>query len=112
MNKIIDTIIGDMGEKKAYRENEKRAKALPEEYAKAYKEIKNYIFHTSGVYTMEPLKVLVDMFDEAAADGRKVTDITGSDVASFADELVKGESSYFDKQREKLNKSFSKKKDN
>lgn len=109
MSKIIDTLIGDMGEKKAYRENEKRAKALPHEYAEAYKEIKNYIFHTSGVYTIDPLKTLVDMFEEAAADGKKVTDITGPDVAAFADELVRGEKSYFDQQRQKLNKSFSKK---
>ena len=109
MNKIIDTLVGDMGEKKAYRENEKRAKALPAEYAEAQKEIKNYIFHTAGIFTMEPLKALVDLFEEAAADGKHVIDITGPDVASFADELVRGENSYFDKQRQKLNNNFSKK---
>ncbi|MNH50204.1 hypothetical protein D3C73_18150 [compost metagenome] len=111
MSKIINTIIGDLGEKKAYRENEKRAKALPVEYAAAYKDIKNYIFHTSGILTMEPLKALVDMLEEAAAEDKHVIDITGPDVATFADELVRGESSYFDQQRQKLNKSFSKKKD-
>ena len=108
MSKILDTILGDMGEKKAYRENEKRAKALPTEYATAYKEIKHYLFHTSGILTMEPLRVLVDMFEEAAAEGRKVVDITGSNVAAFADELVRGERSYFDTQRQKLNKNITK----
>jgi DNA-binding ferritin-like protein (Dps family) len=108
MNKIINTIIGDLGEKKAYRENEKRAKALPAEYAAAYKTIKNYIFHTSGILTMEPLVALVEMLEEAAASGKHVTDVTGPDVATFADELVRGESSYFDQQRQKLNKNFSK----
>ena len=38
----------------------------------------------------------------------KVTDITGSDVAAFADELVRGEKSYKDQEREKLNKNFAK----
>jgi DNA-binding ferritin-like protein (Dps family) len=109
MKNILDTIIGDMGEKKAYRQNEKRAKALPAEYAAAYKEIKNYLFHTSGILTMEPLGALVDMLEEAAAEGKHVVDITGSNVAAFADELVRGESSYFDKQRQKLNRSFKKK---
>jgi len=111
MSKLLDKIIGDLSEKKAYNQNEKRAKALPAEYAEAYKNIKHYIFSATGILTMEPLKVLVDMFEEAAAAGKHVIDITGSDVAAFADELVRGENSYFDKQRQKLNKSFSKKDD-
>lgn len=108
MGKIINTIIGDLNEKKEYRQNEKRAKALPDEYAVAYKEIKHYIFNTSGILTMEPLKVLVDLLEEAAAGNRRVTDITGLDVATFADELVRGEKSYRDQQSKKLNKKLNK----
>lgn len=106
---IIDKVIGDLGEKKAYRENEKRAKALPAEYAAAYKEIKHYIFTTSGILSMEPLVSLVDLLEEAAASGRKVTDITGPDVAAFADELVRGEKSYKEQQGDKLNKKLNNK---
>lgn len=111
MGKIINTIIGDLGEKKRYRENEKRAKALPDEYAEAYKKIKQYLWSTSGILTIEPLISLVDLLEEAAANGRSVVDITGPDVAAFADDLVKGESSYKDQQRDKLNKNFTKKQD-
>jgi DNA-binding ferritin-like protein (Dps family) len=111
MSKIINTIIGDFNEKKEYRQNEKRAKALPAEYAAAYKEIKHYVFNSSGILTIEPLKVLVDMFEEAAAENRHVTSITGPDVAAFADELVRGEKSYRDQQREKLNKKMAEKSD-
>src|ERR1700712_4262866 len=106
MGKILNKILGDLSEKKAYNQNEKRAKALPAEYAEAYKNIKHYIFNATGILTMEPLKVLVDLLEEAAADGKHVIDITGPDVAAFADELVRGESSYFEQQRQKLNKSF------
>ena len=108
MSKIIDTIIGDLSEKKEYRENEKRAKALPTEYFSAYKNIKQYIFSTSGILSFEPLKSLVELFEEAAADNRKVTDITGPDVAAFADELVRGEKSYQGLQGKKLNDKFVK----
>lgn len=107
MGKIINTIIGDLGEKKKYRENEKRAKTLPTEYAKAYKEIRNYLWSTSGILTIEPLVSLVDLLEEAAASGRSVVDITGPDVAAFADDLAKGESSWKDQQRKKLNKSIA-----
>jgi len=107
MNRIIDTLIGDLGEKREYRKTEARAKALPAEYRDAYKEIKHYIFSTSGILTIEPLGALVDMLEEAAAEGKHVIDITGPDVAAFADELVRGEKSYFDQQRAKLNKTIA-----
>ena len=108
MSKIINTLIGDLNEKKKYRENEKRAKALPAEYAQAYSEIKHYLWNTSGILTIEPLVSLVDMLEEAAANGKHVVDITGPDVAAFADELVRGESSYKDQQRKKLNDKLNK----
>ncbi len=107
MGKITDTIIGNLGEKKAYRQNEKRAKELSPEYADAYKNIKHYIFTTSGILSMEPLQVLVDILEEAQANGKHVVDITGPDVAAFADELVRGTESYQDHQREKLNKNIT-----
>ncbi len=109
MGKIINTIIGDISEKKKYRENEKRAKALPAEYAEAYNSIKHYLWNTSGLLTIEPLVSLVDLLEEAAVSGRSVIDITGPDVAAFADDLVKGESSWKDQQRNKLNENFAKK---
>lgn len=106
MSNIIETIIGDFDEKKKYRAIEKRAKALPKDYANAYDDIKHYLWNTSGLLTIDPLESLVDMLEEAAANGKKVADVTGPDVATFADELVKGEKSWKDSQREKLNKKF------
>lgn len=109
MGKIINTIIGDLNQKKKYRQNEKRAKALPPEYAKAYNDIKHYLWNTSGILTIEPLISLVDMLEEAAANGKRVVDVTGPDVAAFADDFVRGENSYKDQQRKKLNEKFNKK---
>ena len=108
MGKILNAIIGNVDEKKRYRLTEKRAKALPTEYAEAYKEIKHYIWNTAGTFTIDPLISLLDMLEEAAANGRRVVDITGPDVAAFADDLVRGESSYKDQQRKKLNEKLNK----
>ena len=63
--------------------------------------------NTSGIVTVQPLISLVDLLEEAAANGKHVVDITGPDVAAFADDLVRGESSWKDKQRQKLNDKFS-----
>lgn len=103
MSNLIDKIIGSRDEKRAYRKIEARAKALPAEYSVAYKEIKHYVFTTAGVMTIAPLGALVDLLEDAAADGKHVLDVTGPDVAAFADELVRGEHSYFGQQRQKLN---------
>ncbi len=77
------------------------------EYSHAYKEIKHYIFNTSGLLSLKPLIALVDILEEAAAHDKRVPEVTGHDVAGFADELVRGEKSYYDKQREKLNRSVA-----
>ena len=108
MGKIIEAVIGNLEDKKEFRDNEARAKALPAEYREAYKDMKKYIFNTSGIVSMEPLISLVDLLEEAAADGKKITDITGPDVAAFLDELVRGTKTWQDQQREKLNKTMKK----
>lgn len=107
MNKIIDTITGNMDEKRRYRDNEKRAKALPAPYASAYVSIRNYLWSTSGITNIDPLIALVDLLEETAAQGKTVTEVTGTDVAAFADELVRGEHTYKDKLRQKLNDSMN-----
>lgn len=86
--------------------NEKRAKALPDEYVVAYKLIRKYLWNTAGITSIDPLIDLVDLLEEAAASEKAVIEITGPDVAAFADELVKGERSYASDQRRKLNDAF------
>jgi DNA-binding ferritin-like protein (Dps family) len=108
MGKIIDSIIGSLDEKRAYKANEARAKALPAAYHEAYKNIKNYLFNTSGILSMKPLETLVDILEGAAAQHKNVTDVIGKDVAAFANELVKDEPSYQQMQSAKLNSKINK----
>lgn len=49
---------------------------------------------------------LIDLFEAGAAEGRQVLEITGDDVASFADELVANAKTYMVKYREDLNQSI------
>lgn len=111
MNNFLEKILGDMNGKREWKVMEKRAKLLPHDYRVAYEEIKQYIWKSSGVSTIDVFKVLLDMFEEGAANNKKVLDITGSDVAAFCDELVRGEQSYFEDCRKKLNKNIAKKLD-
>lgn len=109
MSKIIDTIIGSVAEKKEWRAIEKRAKALPHDYRVTYNEIKHYMWKSSGILTIAPFKVLIDLFEEGSANSTNVLQIVGNDVAAFCDELVRGEKTYFEGWRDKLNRDIAKK---
>jgi DNA-binding ferritin-like protein (Dps family) len=111
MVNLLEKVTGDLAEKKRWRRIQARAKALPEEYAVAYKKIQKYIWNSAAIETIEPFENLVDLFEDAAVRGKAVLEITGQDVAAFADELVKGEKSYFEKLRTNLNRVITKKLD-
>jgi len=107
MSKILDTIIGSIEDKKEWRAIERRAKALPHDYNVVYEEIKHYLWQSSGILTIDAFRSLIDLFEESAAAGKPVLEITGKDVAAFCDELVRGEKTYFEGYREKLNKNIT-----
>jgi len=106
MNDFLKKIIGD---KKEWKAMEARAKALPKDYQVVYHEIQQYIWKSSGLESIDVFKGLLDLFEEGAADGKNALEITGSNVAAFCDELVKGAKTYVDKWRETLNNDIAKK---
>lgn len=59
-----------------------------------------------GMDTLETQYKLIDLFSEAAADGLEVLDVTGKDVAGFCDELIRGNKSWLDSPRKRLNRSI------
>ncbi|WP_374054507.1 DUF1048 domain-containing protein [Rossellomorea sp. FM04394] len=105
--KFIEKITGSLADKREWKEMEARAKTLPDEYLHAYKAIQKYMWTTSGLTdwkdTSRIFNGILDLFEDGAAEGRKVTDLTGEDVAAFCDELVKGSETWSDKHRAKLN---------
>ncbi|PGT83870.1 DUF1048 domain-containing protein [Bacillus sp. AFS040349] len=104
---IIEKMIGSLEDKREWRAMEARAKALPSEYHHAYKAIQKYMWTTGGPTDWKEcsriFNGIIDLFEEGAAEGKKVTDLTGEDVASFCDELVKDTKTWSDKYRTKLN---------
>jgi DNA-binding ferritin-like protein (Dps family) len=85
--------------KKKWRAHVARVKALPQEYRIVYREIQNYLFKVGPVELTEGTDLLsgiVDLFEEGAALGKGVLDVTGSDVAAFCDDLIKDSKTYAD----------------
>ena len=78
--------------KKKWQAHMARVKALPPDYQIVYKEIQNYLFKAGPAEQScgtDLLSGIIDLFEEGAALGKGVLEVTGSDVAAFCDELIK-----------------------
>ncbi|MFB5660376.1 DUF1048 domain-containing protein [Alteribacillus sp. HJP-4] len=104
---IFEKITGSLNDKREWKAMEARAKALPSEYYNAYKAMQKYLWTTGGVMDWQETKFvfnhIIDLLEEAAADGKRVKEVTGDDVAAFCDDLVIDAKSWVDKHRQKLN---------
>lgn len=94
-NSITKLIIGDLDDKRKYKQMMKRIEALPKDYNLAFKEIQKYINTVGGISgdaTMSNnLKVfedLLDLFEESVADERNIKEVIGNDVSKFCNEFM------------------------
>jgi len=90
--------------KRQWRAHVARIKALPPDYQIVYKELQKYLFKVGPVDLFDGrlLAGIVDFFEEGAAAGQGVLQLIGSDVAAFADDLVKDSRTYADVLQESL----------
>ena len=105
--RIQDIIEG----KKEWRAHMARVKSLPQDYQFVYKEIQKYLFKVGPVELTEGTELLsgiVDLFEEGAAVGKGVLEVTGSDVAAFSDDLIKDSKTYTDIYQDSINHEVSK----
>jgi DNA-binding ferritin-like protein (Dps family) len=107
---IFKKIIGEIKDKKEWNAIEARAKTLPHDYLVVYNKIKQYLWSGAGPLSssIDLFKGLLELFEEGAANGKPVLEITGKDVAAFCDELVRGEKTYAESLREKINRDIMK----
>lgn len=115
MNKFFDDYlnINKMIEsKREYKQQLKRVKALPEDYQYVLKKIQEHMWQFvsgAGYDMIEVQSGLIELFEEGAAQGKQVLEITGEDVATFVDELLKNTRTYTEDWRIKLNKEIKNK---
>ncbi|GAA1959636.1 DUF1048 domain-containing protein [Catenulispora subtropica] len=91
--------------KKEWRAHVARVKALPPDYQIVYNEMQKYLFKVGPVDLTEGnlLAGIVDFFEEGVADGKGVLELTGTDVAAFADGLIKDSRTYAEVYQEEIN---------
>lgn len=97
--------------KKEWRAHMARVKGLPSEYQIVYQEIQKYFYKIGPVELMEGIGLLtgiVDLFEEGAARGKGVLEVTGKDVAAFCDDLIKDSKTFSDIYQEEATKEVLK----
>jgi DNA-binding ferritin-like protein (Dps family) len=90
--------------KRQWRAHLARVKALPPDYQIVYQEMQRYLFKVGPVDLSDGrlLSGIVDFFEEGAATGKGVLEITGNDVAAFCDGLIKDSRTYSDLYQESI----------
>lgn len=93
--------------KKQWRAHLARVKALPPDYQIVYKEIQRYFFKVGPIDLSDGqlLTDLVDFFEEGAAAGKAVLELTGTDVAAFCDDLIKDSPTYAQLYQKSINEN-------
>lgn len=113
---IIKLIIGNLDDKRAYKQMMKRVNALPNDYKFAFRKIQHYIY-TVGLINADKtifdditiFTDLIDLFEASAAEGKNIIDVIGSDVDRFSDEFMKTYITNAETKREKLNREIAEK---
>ena len=113
---IQDAIEGKRKWQQKWRVHVARVKALPQDYQIVYKEIQNYLFKVGPVeltdgtdfLSTDLLSGIIDLFEDGAAMGKGVLEVTGSDVAAFCDDLIKYSKTFADILQESIDQEVNK----
>lgn len=112
-NSIKKLIIGDLDDKRKYKQIMKRVDDLPKDYNFAFKQIQKYIYTVGGVSgditmfnNLNIFEDLLDLFEESVADERNIIEVIGNDASKFCDEFMNAYVNDSKTIREKLNKEI------
>lgn len=97
--------------KKEWRAHTARVEALPQDYQIVYREIQKYLFKVGPIELTQStglLSGIVDHFEEGAAMGKAILDLTGKDIAAFCDDLIKDSKTYAEVYQETANREGAK----
>ncbi len=109
MTTFIDKIIGDIGDKRRWRQYKVRTKQLPADYRTAVEALERYLTYfgaiTKSDTLMSMLDDLADLFEQAAADRTQIRAIVGDDPVEFAETFLANysEGQWINKERKRLN---------
>ncbi|WP_454299705.1 DUF1048 domain-containing protein [Salana multivorans] len=104
---LIEKVVGDFGDKRRWRDYKARVRSLPSGYRTTAQALERYLLNfgaTEGDIWLQAFEDLADLFEQAAADGRPIREIVGSDPVDFAEAFAAnyGGAGWINKERQRL----------
>jgi uncharacterized conserved protein UCP029876 len=95
--------------KREYKKQMERVKALPADYRYVFEKVQGHMwqFAAGAGYDMMEVQIgLIDLFEEGAAEGKPVLEVTGEDVGGFVEELLKNTRTAAEDWKARLNRDI------
>ncbi len=104
ISKLTAKVIGDMGDKRQWRQYKARKKQLPESYHDAVDALERYLMILGPGGSTAIFADLIDLFEQSAADGTPVREIVGEDPVEFIEAFARNyqEDSWKKRERKRL----------
>lgn len=105
---LIEKVVGELGDKQRWRAYKARVKQLPADYADTVRALERYLLHfgnvVDGDVVMSMCEDLVELFEQAAADGTPIRAVVGDDPVAFAEDFLQNytQGQWINKERARL----------
>ena len=101
---FIEKVIGDLGDKKRWRQYKARKQQLPATYRAAVEGFERYLMVLGPGGGTAIFEDLVDLFEQSAADGTPVREVVGEDPVEFIEAFARNyqEDSWKNRERKRL----------
>jgi DNA-binding ferritin-like protein (Dps family) len=109
---MFEAVVGELELKKRWRQLKARKQQLPESHRKAHDAVERYLMYSAGIADGAILTAmaedLLELFEQAAADGTPVSAIVGDNPVEFAEEFARNysEGAWIKKERARLNEAI------
>jgi DNA-binding ferritin-like protein (Dps family) len=106
---LTSKLVGDLGDKRRWRQYKSRAKQLPPSYRTAVEAFERYLMYGgAGGGGVSMFEDLVDLFEQSAADRTPIREIVGEDPVEFIEIFARNyhEESWLNRERARLNSAI------
>ncbi|WP_406230306.1 DUF1048 domain-containing protein [Nocardia sp. NBC_01009] len=105
---FIEKVIGDLGDKKRWRQYKARKQQLPESYRTAVDAFERYLMVLGPGGGSAIFEDLIDLFEQSAADRTPIREVVGEDPVEFIEAFARNyqEDSWKNRERERLNSAI------
>lgn len=105
---FIEKLVGDLNDKRRWRQYKTRAKQLPASYSTAVEAFERYLMYFGAGGGVAMFEDLAELFEQSAADGIPIREVVGGDPVEFIETFAQNyrEDSWINRERDRLTRAI------